>query len=119
MVTIKRTINLLLTVNLLVLASIGLFYIPKKTSLAPNTSISLQNETQPIVDNLEPEDSLYWGDINWVKTYITLDKKGLGKVSMIVNCTPIEDHFGIYIRNDVVHNYFARGLYLCVEERSS
>jgi hypothetical protein len=40
----------------------------------------------------------YFAILNWVKTNITLNQKGEGTVSIIVNCTPISTHFGIYIR---------------------
>ncbi len=47
---------------------------------------------------LTPQDNAYNADLHWVKTNVTIDSKGLGTVSMLLNCTPTEDHFGIFIR---------------------
>ncbi|NHJ03882.1 MAG: hypothetical protein EAX90_03600 [Candidatus Heimdallarchaeota archaeon] len=52
----------------------------------------------PDDQNLKINEGAYSADIHWVKTNITIDEKGSGKVSMIVNCTPDADHIGIYLR---------------------
>ncbi|MEA2071667.1 MAG: hypothetical protein U9O98_10320, partial [Asgard group archaeon] len=40
----------------------------------------------------------YYADINWVATNISLNKRGDAEVSILVNCTTLLGHFGIYLR---------------------
>jgi hypothetical protein len=44
------------------------------------------------------DEGSYFADLNWVKTSIDISKKGYGTVRMVINCTPSDEHFGIYIR---------------------
>ncbi|MCF2142329.1 MAG: hypothetical protein K9W42_01330 [Candidatus Heimdallarchaeota archaeon] len=45
-----------------------------------------------------PNEGFYAADLNWVKTVIKLEKNGLGKVTILVNCTPEASHKGMYLR---------------------
>ncbi len=69
------------------------------TTATPNANLNqIPNSINPLDPYLTPQDNDYNADLHWVKTNITLDSNGLGKVTMILNCTPDEDHFGIFIR---------------------
>jgi len=61
------------------------------------TSTPMTSTNQEFLD-IQAEEGSYYADINSVETTITVDKKGAGEVRMIINCTPSEDHFGIYLR---------------------
>jgi len=60
---------------------------------------------------LLPEVKEYRADIHWVKTNIVLDRFGVGKVTMLVNCTPDADHVGLllgnFIDNEITEIVFA------------
>ncbi|MHA1306489.1 MAG: hypothetical protein ACTSO7_11960 [Candidatus Heimdallarchaeota archaeon] len=64
------------------------------------TENSISKNDQPSNDNdfLQPTAELYNATLNWVKTEISLDKKGLGEVTIILNCTPTSEHFGTFIK---------------------
>lgn len=69
------------------------------TTAIPNVTLDQNlNSINPQEPYLTPQDNVYTADLHWVKTNITIDSNGLGKVTMILNCTPEEDHFGIFIR---------------------
>ncbi len=69
------------------------------TTATPNVSLNhMTNTINPQDPYLTPQDNAYSADLHWVKTNITIDSNGLGTVSMILNCTPTEDHVGIFIR---------------------
>ena len=73
---------------------------------ASTESVS-QNSTQKMAPPQEPilkPNTVYNADLHWVETNITLDAKGTGTVSMVLNCTPEEDHVGFYIRTIVEVN---------------
>jgi hypothetical protein len=74
-----------------------ILYIPFNNANNIVTSNQIQPENGAILEYSANEGS-YFADINWVNTTIEIDEKGSGTVGMIINCTPTEDHFGIYIR---------------------
>ncbi|NHJ46598.1 MAG: hypothetical protein FK733_02305 [Asgard group archaeon] len=80
---------------LLIVNSLYLFF-PLTTQT--NTSTIQANQSDSTLADLTTEEGSYNADINWVKTYIDLAKDGSGSVLMVVNCTPTEEHFGIYLR---------------------
>ena len=85
----------------LVIAILSLFCfisLLSNISILPTSNLVAAVEDQFPNKTIEPNQGAYNAELHWVKTNITLDEKGFGKVSMIVNCTPTEDHFGIYIR---------------------
>ncbi|NHJ38864.1 MAG: hypothetical protein FK731_02445 [Asgard group archaeon] len=97
MVPRKRLYSINLVVAVLLLTSmIGLNNAYKNTTNSISTS--QDNQTFGNILELTPNEGSYFADINWINTTIDLDQKGSGLVEMIINCTPSEDHFGIYIR---------------------
>ena len=75
------------------------FIIVIQITSMPNISQNpVQESIEPQNPFLDPQDTVYKADIHWVKTNITVDNQGIGIVSMILNCTPEEDHIGIFIR---------------------
>ncbi|NHK32195.1 MAG: hypothetical protein FK730_12635 [Asgard group archaeon] len=74
-----------------------IFYLP----LSNANEMVTTNRTKPnngSILEFSTNEGAYFADINWVNTTINLDNKGAGTVGLIINCTPTEDHFGIYIR---------------------
>jgi len=73
--------------------------------LATTTFLALsafQTRAHPIappIDHLvvTPEEGYYDADLNWVRTIIRLSDNGFGKVTILVNCTPLADHKGMYL----------------------
>lgn len=83
----------------LILLILSNFIIIVQISSKPNISQNpVQESIEPQNPYFDPHDTVYKADIHWVKTNITVDSKGIGQVSMILNCTPEEDHIGIFIR---------------------
>lgn len=80
------------------LTVIFLFSLMNCFGFSKSTNLVLAAEDQFPNNTVEPNTGAYNAELHWVKTNITLDSEGSGKVSMIINCTPTEDHFGIYIR---------------------
>ncbi len=64
-----------------------------------NTTNSYNRVEQTTI--LQPEIKEYRAEIHWVKTNIVLDSKGLGTVTILVNCTPEANHVGLLLGNFV------------------
>lgn len=93
----KKFQSIHLVIFALFLTSAISFYFPFMNT----NEIITTTQTKPNIGNmlgLSSNEGSYFADINWVNTTIDLNEKGLGTVRMIINCTPTEDHFGIYIR---------------------
>ena len=61
----------------------------------------VRSQKTPLVSeeiSVTPDEGFYDADLNWVKTIIKLEKNGLGKVIILVNCTPEASHKGMYLR---------------------
>ena len=69
----------------------------KQKSIASSLIVDDNNNTAALL----PEVKEYRADIHWVKTNIKLDRFGVGKVTMLVNCTPDADHVGLVLGNFV------------------
>lgn len=67
----------------------------KQKSFASSLTVDDSNNTAALL----PEVKEYRADIHWVKTNIELDRFGVGKVTMLVNCTPDADHIGLVLGN--------------------
>ena len=66
-------------------------------SIASSLTIGEDNNAAGLL----PEVKEYRADIHWVKTNIKLDRFGVGKVTMLVNCTPDANHVGLVLGNFV------------------
>ncbi len=64
-------------------------------SIASSLTVDNGNNATALI----PEVKEYRADIHWVKTNIVLDRFGVGKVTMLVNCTPDADHVGLLLGN--------------------
>ena len=94
----KRTFYAIIIINTFFI-SIGIIILASNSNLNRHYQIEATNENFEGSINYQQIDGSYYADIKWVKTIVTLEKTGLGYVTIIVNCTPIKDeHFGIYIR---------------------
>lgn len=94
---IRKYLTLILAINSIFLSSVIIFYSPVNY-----TSINFETVSDGIPNQilLKPNNEGYYdADIHWVETYIELDKKGIGIVSILVNCTPSNaEHLGMYFR---------------------
>ncbi|NPE09071.1 MAG: hypothetical protein GNW80_12375 [Asgard group archaeon] len=66
-------------------------------SIASSLTVDDNNNTAALL----PEVKEYRADIHWVKTNIKLNRFGVGKVTMLVNCTPDANHVGLVLGNFV------------------
>ena len=97
MFSIQKYRSIPLTFLVLLLSCSITLYIPISNSNVTMISNQIQPENNAVLEYTTNEGS-YFADINWVNTTIELNDKGSGTVGMIINCTPTEDHFGVYIR---------------------
>ncbi|MBD3191939.1 MAG: hypothetical protein GF308_14925 [Candidatus Heimdallarchaeota archaeon] len=94
----KRT-SLILAIFLLLLTQLAInFFVPKIDALNFSPSIKQTRESNPLDHSFYPNQGQYNAELHWVKTNISINKRGTGKVAMLINCTPNADHFGIYLR---------------------
>jgi len=81
-----------LSISLLLTTTINTNHFIAKTKSSNNTEQSAV---------LQPDIKEYRAEIHWVKTNIDLDNKGKGIVTILVNCTPEENHVGLLLGNFV------------------
>lgn len=94
----KRT-SLIISILLLFLVPlVSDVLIRQVTSFNSSPIVKQARETIPIDKPFHPTQGEYNAELHWAKTNISINKRGGGKVVMLVNCTPEEDHFGIYLR---------------------
>lgn len=94
----KRT-SLIISILLLFLVPlVSDVLIQQVTSFNGSPTVKQARETIPIDQPFHPTQGEYNAELHWAKTNISINKRGGGKVVMLVNCTPEEDHFGIYLR---------------------
>lgn len=87
------------TVNIFIVLLFSNLIAPILTTAITNVNLDqIPNSINPQDPYLTPQENLYNATLHWVKTNVTIDSTGLGKVKMILNCTPEEDHSGILIK---------------------
>ncbi len=99
MTYIRKSLTLIFAINLVLLSSVIVFFAPVN-STSRNLVTILEKEEIPTTIALEPNsEGFYHADLHWVKTVLEMDRKGSGKVSIMINCTPSNaDHIGMYFR---------------------
>ncbi|MBN1328460.1 MAG: hypothetical protein JXA54_03195 [Candidatus Heimdallarchaeota archaeon] len=85
-----------LTVYITILVTLP-FYLSQIVDAPSNDFIILRDENN-YSSSYSPNEGAYKAELNWVKTTINLDADGTGKVTLLINCTPEADHFGMYLR---------------------
>ncbi len=99
MTYIRKSLTLILAINLVLLSSVIVFFTPAN-SMSRNLVTIVEKEEISTTMTLEPKsEGFYNADLHWIKTVLEMDRKGSGKVTIIINCTPSNtDHVGMYFR---------------------
>ena len=96
MTTIRKTHVFALTLLILSVVTITTFMIPYTRSNSTN-SFNTMDIPAGNTNSFYTNEEYYRADLNWIKTLIEIDEQGMGKVTVHVNCTPAEDHIGMYL----------------------
>ncbi|HUT82260.1 MAG TPA: hypothetical protein VMZ29_13745 [Candidatus Bathyarchaeia archaeon] len=94
---IKRYFTLTLTLYVTILVGILPLITSHATDNISNNIIGLTNEINN-PSSYSPNEGSYDAELNWVKTTLELESDGTGKVTLLINCTPEANHYGMYIR---------------------
>jgi hypothetical protein len=97
--TIKKHEIIILTFIVVQLSFSSIFVFGLKSSNQISERESLDILRTPKNENsYSIADNNYEATIHWVKTNITVNDDASGTVTMMVNCTPTENHIGLYLR---------------------
>ncbi len=97
MTSLKR--YLIVALSLYMTISVSLVpIISLRTLSTTSESVLTSSDEDTYASNFSTNEGSYEAELNWVRTILRLNSDGTGEVTIFVNCTPTEDHFGIYIR---------------------